>query len=372
VCQDVPYSPVADRVQPLEIEHHGLNLPLVSWIHTALDTIRYSYLKITTLIVAILATWVSIYFYIHVFDGDDLLFTKDSENTVDTYDFRDTEYEKRCFNNQLWSLNPIPNTVHFIWLENPDITFLGYHAIQSALTSLRPDQLKLHHSKTLNEDNVWLRKVRSRLTLVHHDMAAEYPVQLAQEWRLPHVADVLRLDLIHNKGGIYLDMDVISLKSFDRLRRSKRDLLLGHEGGNRQGLCNGVIVVRKNSSFVTRWMETYDDFKPFEEWNYHSVILPKIMGDEHVDEICMLSPTVFHWPTWTDDHVRYMHENISNFEASAFEHAINKNRGSMLPNQLTYHAWSQVSWDRYLQSLTPEVVRTQNTRFNILVRRFLD
>lgn len=182
----------------------------------------------------------------------------------------------------------------------------------------------------------------------------------------------MRLDLIHNEGGVYMDMDVILLRSFDRFRYNERDIILGYEGGDRHGLCNAVIVGRKNASFVTRWMESYIDFKPFNEWNYHSVILPKKLGEAHLDEICMLSPTAFFWPTWTDSHIRYMHEEISESEATQVEDVIRRNGGGLYPNQLAYHAWSQVAWDPYLQHLTPNVVLTRNTRFNILARRFLD
>lgn len=37
-------------------------------------------------------------------------------------------------------------------------------------------------------------------------------------WDVAHIADIFRLQLIRDIGGVYLDIDVISLKSFDPLR----------------------------------------------------------------------------------------------------------------------------------------------------------
>lgn len=295
------------------------------------------------------------------------------EKQVETFDFKDTADEKRCFrcSERGEASAPIPNVVHAIWLNNPNMTFISYLALRSALISLRPDKLKLHHTASLNEDNVWFQKLRSNLTLVYHDLAAEYPEQLRQKWQVTHLADALRLDVIRREGGIYMDMDVIVLRSFDRLRHCERDVLLGHEGGDRHGLCNALILGRKNAPFIRRWIDSYADFDSGKEWNYHSVILPKKLAWEHPQEVCPLSPTVFFWPTWTEKHVRYMHEPISEAEARDLERTMDANGGGLYANQLAYHAWSQVAWEPYLRDLTPEIVMEEDTRFNVMVRRFL-
>ncbi|KKA24436.1 hypothetical protein T310_1465 [Rasamsonia emersonii CBS 393.64] len=257
------------------------------------------------------------------------LFDNNSDRQVETFDFQDIADEKRCFDRGAASSStPIPNVVHAIWLNNPNMTFISYLALRSALISLRPDKLKLHYTASFNEDNVWFQKLRNNLTLVYHDLAAEYPEQLRQQWQVTHLADALRLDVIRQEGGIYMDMDVIVLRSFDNLRHCERDVLLGYEGGDRHGLCNAIIVGRQNASFIRRWIDSYSDFDS-KKWNYHSVILPKELAQEHPDEICPLSPTAFFWPTWTEKHIRYMHEPISEAEARDLERTMDANGGGL-------------------------------------------
>ncbi|KAJ5630998.1 uncharacterized protein N7484_011098 [Penicillium longicatenatum] len=318
-------------------------------------------------ILAIAVTWVLITLLgFHPIKAVRGLFS--SETRVERYDFQETTEEAACFDGSDLS-NPIPNVVHFIWgIQNPEINFINYLAIRSALISLQPDTLNIHYEE-LNLGNVWFQKLRDNVTLVHHDLALEYPKQTQEKWQVSHLADVLRLDILRQEGGIYLDTDVIALQSFDSLRYNKRDVILGHEGGDRHGLCNAVIVARQDASFLHQWKESYRSFSA-DEWNYHSVILPKQMALDFPDLVCSLAPTVFFWPTWTINHLEFMHEPITADQAKEVEDSLSVYGGGLHRDQLAYHAWNQVA-RKYLKLLTPEIVRGTDTRFNIMVRRFL-
>lgn len=323
------------------------------------------------ILASVVAIYIIIYsvLYVHPFIFPFDIFSA-GERAVENFDFLDTAQERVCFNGTTLSRTPIPRVVHMIWLNNPDMNFMSYLALRSALDSIKPDTLKFHYT-SVNEDNVWFRKVRDNITLVQHDLEWEYPDQIQQKWKVSHMADALRLDILREEGGIYLDTDVISLRSFDNLMHCDKDVVLGHEGGDRHGLCNAIILGRKDSPFLTRWIESYNNFSTG-EWNYHSVILPKKLALEYPEEICPLSPSAFFWPTWTKEHIHYMHESISDSEAEDLQNTINANNGSLYPNQLAYHAWSQVAWAPYLRRLTPELVKEKNTRFNVMVRRFVE
>ena len=84
-----------------------------------------------------------------------------------------------------------------------------------------------------------------------------------------------------------------------------------------------------------------------------------------------LPPTTFFWPLWTPSHVDYMHRELPAHEAAEVGALIERNGGGLYANQLAYHAWSHNSYDKYVEKLTPETIRTKNTRFNMMVRKFL-
>ncbi|KAI3343182.1 nucleotide-diphospho-sugar transferase [Ustulina deusta] len=270
------------------------------------------------------------------------------------------------------SIEPIPNHAHFIFgLTNPykrgnagSFDFLAFLAVQSAIVGLQASRVFLHYtyladppSPDPNKDpfsNPWVDRLKNNITL-----------------KAAHISDVLRLKILSEQGGIYLDIDAFALRPFTNLLKSPRDIIMGYEGGNRAGLCNAIMVARAGSSFIDRWIAQYNHIDFSKEWNYHSVIFPKELQQQKPDDICTLPPTSFFWPTWTWHHIDWMHESLSQDEARYWTKQIERNGGSLFDHQLAYHAWNQMTWDRYLRHLTPEVVRIHDTRFNLMVRRFL-
>ncbi|KAI0145073.1 glycosyltransferase family 32 protein [Xylariaceae sp. FL1272] len=289
------------------------------------------------------------------------------------------------------NIDPIPNHVHFIFgLANPyekrnagTFDFLAFLAVRSASVGIKAERVFLHYtyladppSPEPNKDpysNPWVSRLKENITLVYHSPEEIDALKDRAEanWQAAHVSDVLRLKILSEQGGIYLDIDAFGLRPFTDVLKSPRDMIMGHEGGNRAGLCNAIMVARAGSSFIERWTAAYDSVDLTREWNYHSVLLPKEMQMQTPDDICTLPPDSFFWPTWTWKHVDWMHESIDKTEADHWASEIERHGGSLFENQLAYHGWSQMSWNRYLKHLTPEIIRTHDTRFNLMVRRFL-
>lgn len=220
--------------------------------------------------------------------------------------------------------------------------------------------------------NPWIYRLKENVTLVYHPPEEIGKLKDSSGAQKPaHISDILRLLILKEQGGIYLDIDAFALRPFTNVLDSPPGMVMGHEGGNRAGLCNAIMVARADSPFINRWIAEYEDADLSKEWNYHSVILPKRLQLEHPEDICVLPPTSFFWPTWTWHHVDWMHESLSSGEAQYWAKEIERNGGSLFEHQLAYHAWNQMARDRYLRHLTPELIRSQDTRFNLMVRRFL-
>ncbi|KAI0532589.1 hypothetical protein GGR58DRAFT_489650 [Xylaria digitata] len=285
----------------------------------------------------------------------------------------------------------IPNHVHFIFgLSNPyndpsvgTFNFISYLAVRSAIVGMRAENVSLHYTyladppaREPNENpfsNRWIHQLKDDINLVYHSPQEMEALknEPGAHWQAAHVSDVLRLKLLREQGGIYLDIDAFGLRPFTDLLRSPRDIIMGHEGGNRGGLCNAIMVARKNSTFIDRWAAEYNNVDLSHEWNFHSVILPKQLQLQNPHDICALPPSTFFWPTWTWQHVQWMHEPLTRQQARQWAAEIHRNGGSLFGEQLAYHSWSQMAWDRFLSKLTPEAIRTRDTRFNLLVRPFL-
>lgn len=307
------------------------------------------------------------------------LFPWSEAHRVSGYNFGITPLEYACQYDALQydgpSKPPIPNIVHFIiGLHDSELSFPAYLSIRSALQILQPDTVKLHHTENLNEQNKHIQTLLSdpRVHLVQHDASAVKEAMRGSA-HYAHLSDILRLQLLYSEGGIYLDADAYVLQPFDSLLRSPRDVVMGHEGGDRSGLTNAIILARPGASFIARWIESYADFEEG-EWNQHSVLLPAKMAVEpgHEDEVCRLSPHAFFWPTWTRPHIRWMHEPLSARDFVATKMELEANNGSLIEGQMAYHGWNSLAWEKYFSNMDEQSVRTKATRFNLMVRRFLD
>ncbi|KAF1801338.1 hypothetical protein FB192DRAFT_1283008 [Mucor lusitanicus] len=143
-----------------------------------------------------------------------------------------------------------------------------------------------------------------------------------------HRADVVRLQVLEEYGGIYLDLDLISVKPVDHLL--DREFIMAQEGVDGSvGLCNAMIMARPHSRFVQRWFATYALFDSA-EWNYHSVILPGKLAPFFRNEITVLNHTAFFWPLWDSHGLRTLYlEKSYDFSANLgthiWESAANKN-----------------------------------------------
>ncbi len=120
-----------------------------------------------------------------------------------------------------------------------------------------------------------------------------------------HKADIIRLLLLLNVGGLYLDIDTISMRRLDELFDSKpvMGIQLIPENGEIRGLCNAVMSSPKDSAFIKIWLKNYRTFKSGGHglsWDEHSVRLPWKISQRHPQLIKILAPSELFQILWFD------------------------------------------------------------------------
>lgn len=89
-----------------------------------------------------------------------------------------------------------------------------------------------------------------------------------------HRSDLMRLDLLEEYGGLYLDHDSFVLRPLDGVRCTNAlPVLAGLEtfGPTQKKLNNGVLLAAPNSSFLAAWRRDYADYQP-SKWDYNSCV----------------------------------------------------------------------------------------------------
>ncbi|RUS26258.1 hypothetical protein BC938DRAFT_471009, partial [Jimgerdemannia flammicorona] len=246
----------------------------------------------------------------------------------------------------------IPNIVHFVHgLKDPDpqLDLIHYLAIKSAHDVLNPTKIYFHYHYLPHGE--WFDRARLFLTLRHVELPTKIYNNSVDGYA--HRADIVRLDALLEFGGIYMDMDLLSLKPFAPLLDAH--FVMGEEGqGGWSGLCNAVILARPNAPFLQRWRATYKTFDQ-RNWNHHSVVLPGILAKYFPDEVCVLGYKAFFWPLWDKKGLRTMYlEKSYGFE---------ENYG--------IHLWESAARVNLMKGITVDVVRTVDNSLYCEIRRFL-
>jgi hypothetical protein len=282
----------------------------------------------------------------------------------------------------------IPNIIHFIYVGGRPFSFIHFLAVYMAKKINQPDRILFHHTEL--PCGHWWEKAKPLLTLNPVEPVTEVygnPVKY-----LAHMADVIRLAMLKQYGGIYLDLDVISLRPFTSLRQ--HDFVMGIESGT--GLCNAVILAKANSAFLHEWQQQYRSFDAT-RWNYHSVLLPWVLAQKQPSLIHIVNKYAFFYPThndpvhrylwgqapsWKEKSVRITKNLIKLFSGShdmirqAFYqtfHALYGVEWHYRQAQKSYclHLWEGLWGECYLQVVTPEYLRHSPSNFARLLRNHL-
>lgn len=148
----------------------------------------------------------------------------------------------------------IPSIVHFIFGLQDDyggkpFSFVHFLSVYTAFKVHRPEQIHFHCE--YEPKGHWWEKAKRYVTLNKIRAPTEIfgnPIE-----RLENKADVIRLEVLKRFGGIYLDIDVISINSMSPLLI--HDAVLGIQHG--RGLCNAVVLSKKDGEFVSIWYDQY-------------------------------------------------------------------------------------------------------------------
>ena len=110
----------------------------------------------------------------------------------------------------------IPKIVHFIFgLKGPDppMRLENYLSVKSAHMNIKPDKIYFHYH--WEPVGPWWNLTKTLVTLSRIPLPTEIYGNALDHFA--HKSDVVRLQMLIKHGGIYLDLDVLALKSFDAL-----------------------------------------------------------------------------------------------------------------------------------------------------------
>ncbi|ELT89561.1 hypothetical protein CAPTEDRAFT_212320 [Capitella teleta] len=169
---------------------------------------------------------------------------------------------------------PVPNIVHYIWYHNKPVKLKFFHMLSmlSAEKYLKPDIIYFHTDfEPVGEYWEQAKRNLTKLQVVHRKPTTclfgepiKNPV-----WGTSQ-SNVDRLVVLMEYGGIYLDLDVLIVQSFDPLR--KYPCTLGLESPVK--ICGSIIISAPDSVFVKLWVEHFIFDYQIWTWAYNTGRVP--------------------------------------------------------------------------------------------------
>ncbi|OAY26145.1 uncharacterized protein At4g19900 [Manihot esculenta] len=118
-----------------------------------------------------------------------------------------------------------------------------------------------------------------------------------------NLSNLLRLALLYKFGGVYIDTDVIVLKSFEKLRNVIGAQTIDLETGNWSRLNNAVLIFDKNHPLLFKFIEEFSLTFNGNKWGYNgpylvSRVVSRVNGRAGID-FTILPPYAFYPVNWS-------------------------------------------------------------------------
>jgi hypothetical protein len=171
------------------------------------------------------------------------------------------------------------------------------------------------------------------------------------------MTDILRLEILLERGGIYLDIDVLSLNPLTEFL--DYPCVIGEEQEDGSSLSNAVLLAEPGAEFIDRWYKALPDNWGVNEWAYHAVVLPRLLADRECSALHIEPHTSF---------IPFTFREPALFELS--DDADVDELAGKLRSSYCIHLWQTIWWDSYLKDISPTYLQIADTTFSRLFREY--
>ena len=235
----------------------------------------------------------------------------------------------------------IPKIFHFIFISGDHKYVMSHYlAIKTCFEINKPEKIFMWYNdqENLLENNKWWKLIGAYVTFIKINIPTNINNHVIKYKQ--HQADIMRINILNKIGGVYMDIDILSLYPLDgSIKHPKfyqykisdfnlfnHELVIARETEFK--LCNCVIMSKNNHPFLKKWIESYEnEYGTLEQWwTGLSVTRPLELFNSNKDyKITILKQKVFLPFMFNDDTL------------------FRKNHPEIIEDSLTLHLWDTES-----------------------------
>lgn len=254
----------------------------------------------------------------------------------------------------------IPNNIHFIFFGFTEFAMIHYLAVKSAIDVHKPNKTFIHYTNQPKDNPLW-NDIVKYVELRYIEPPTEFMGVPLTSYQ--YKADIARLEILIREGGIYLDIDVLSIKPFGDLLSKKcvlgieaADNLDSTELSQAKSITNAVMMCEPNHPFFIDWLKKTGENLVNKCWAYHAVCLPlEMMNTGQYDNLVHIEACRSFMPfDFRNDWV--FHNDENNYK--------------WLQESYTMHLWETIWYNSFLKQIDSNYLNNVNNIFTRLSKKY--
>lgn len=260
----------------------------------------------------------------------------------------------------------IPKKIHFIYISKPEegglpFSFCYWAAVQSAM-KCNPGY-EIHIWYEFEPNSRYFDDLKNKIIL--HRVEAPKEIFGNPVPHYAHKADILRLQILLEHGGIYLDLDTITVKPYDFFLDKQVVMSIVKNNGNVFGLGNSVIMGEPQNQFMKRWYDTYKTFRSTGHDQYydeHGAGVSYKLASQFPIEITIFDETLFLTPDMTPSGITKLFLTDAEYPNAFCHHLWGKNAEDVIHgiNEYNFEVYTSL-YSRQLRRILKDEIHKIRT-----------
>ena len=168
----------------------------------------------------------------------------------------------------------IPKIIHLLYFGETEFYNFHHRCIHSMIQYMPEYEVRIYNTREPPAENQYWQDIKSHPRVRIHKMDAP---QFYDGFELKHFqykADVARLELLYEHGGVYLDIDMLIVRPFHEVFTSGHSFYISEErqGANGRGsgpLINAFLAAKPKNEFIKFWLNEFKSGLRLGIWAHH-------------------------------------------------------------------------------------------------------
>ena len=174
----------------------------------------------------------------------------------------------------------IPHVIHLLYFGETEFYNFHHRCVHSMLQYMPHYEIRIYNAKEPVNNKYWDDiKTQPGVRILKIDVP-----QFFDGFELKHFqykADVVRLELLYEHGGVYLDLDMIITRPFDEVFKSGHSFYISEERTNCRSLINALLAAKPKNEFIKLWLNEFKSGLRLGIWAHHIRDTNKKLIDDH-------------------------------------------------------------------------------------------